>query len=337
VPGTSWSRSSPLSHIELWTAQVRAASDLVMARVCAAAGLLARGGRAKMSSDAAAVARLQQRLPGLHEASMSQLAPVWDSMTLAAAALTDSPAIILDLASGPAAEPACTLALRFPRSEVVASDSDAAACARAAQRVQELGLGGRVAVHQIDLMDLASLDANAEGLQCDLATCALGLFMLPRTDQVPCLRGLHALLRPGGSLVAAVWERMPLIAIGSRCLAKAIGEHALPPELPFEPESLGGGQADSILASAGFELVPHNQVERLRLRLGPIGAEETWMVGLMPFAGALVALAESGQVAPGVFERAIAAFEAEMRGHGDATDAVVELEFRLLVARKPVL
>ena len=208
--------------------------------------------------------------------------------------------------------------------------------------MKELGLGGRVGVHQIDLLDLASLaaaDANSEGLQCDLATCALGLFMLPRRDHVPCLRGLHALLRPGGGLVAAVWERMPLITIGSHCLAKAIGVQELQPELPFEPESLGGGQADHLLASAGFETVapPHNQVERLRLRLGPIGAEDTWMLGLMPFAGALVSLAESAKVAPGVFERAAAAFEEEMSAHNDEGHAVVEPEFRLLVARKPTL
>ena len=130
-------------------------------------------------------------------------------------------------------------------------------------------------------------------------------------------------------------------------MSAASGQPA--PPLPFEPTSLGGGRADSLLERAGFHLpkgegggfetaagTEHNRIHELRLSLGrsrvsmegaPLQAhpsddpsEQAWMLGLMPHVAALCELSALSDAAPsegqrvprGVFARAIAAFEEQM-------------------------
>ena len=290
-------------------------------------------------------ARVAQRLPSLFLQTLPQFEPLWKRMVGAVAASNASPRVVLDLASG-AGEPAFGLARRFPNAEVVASDHDAGMLSIAQQRIDAefASPPGRVAAHQIDLLSLPALAEAQSGLAADVVTCSLGLFMLPREAQAPCLRGIHAILTPGGHLCASVWEgeRVPMMELGGRCLAAALGQPT-PPPLPFDPASLGGGRADAPLAAAGFSVAScaeHNATGELRLALGAAGSDDAFMVGLLPFMGAL---GEIERTAPErrAFERARDAFDAHVaEGEHAAVDAatgqvvLAPMRYRLLSVLK---
>ncbi|KOO28122.1 s-adenosyl-l-methionine-dependent methyltransferase, partial [Chrysochromulina tobinii] len=132
-----------------------------------------------------------------------------------AEATLSQPQNMLDLASGAAAEPALTLARRFSGATVVASDSEAGVLEMAALRVSEERLADQVELQQIDMFDLVALGgSDGDAAIADVVTCSLGLFMLPPADHELCLRGVRKLLRPGGLLVATVWDRMALMELG---------------------------------------------------------------------------------------------------------------------------
>ena len=81
----------------------------------------------------------------------------------------------------------------------------------------------------------------------------------------------------------------------------------------------------------------------MRLSLGALDDDETWMRALLPFMGALAEAAQSPQADGRVFERARAAFDAEaaaldfLTPHGPYSKEHVELdlEFRLISVLKP--
>ena len=294
-------------------------------------------------TDAEYVALLQSQLASCFDASRAQFTPVWDAMANTVSANHLAPHTILDLASGHG-EPACSLARRLPSTTVVASDHSEDERARAYQRIEQLGLSSRVTVEPIDLAELhvfAELDARGETLpQCDVVTCSFGLFMLPPDQHEASLRGIRALLRPGGLLVASVWEEMALLELAQRCVGAAIGTP--PPPLPYDPNGLGGGAADSVLERAGLEtsgLTEHNEVATLRLRLGPRGSDEAFMLALVSHVQALNIYSERGGEFDGVFGRAAAALDQEVERGGlvdPSGDVGIDLRWRMLCARRPL-
>ena len=294
-------------------------------------------------SDDMYVAILQSQLADTFDASRAQFTPVWNAMTNAVASNHLAPQTFLDLASGHG-EPACSLARRFHGVTVVASDSSEEERQRANTHIAALGLSDRVTVEPIDLSDLhvfADLEASGEELpQCDVVTCSFGLFMLPPSQHEACLRGVRALLRPGGLLVASVWEHMALLELSAKCVGMAVG--TAPPPLPFDPNGLGGGAADALLDGAGFEvrgLSEHNGVSTMELRLGARGSDEAFMLGLVGHVSVLHEISQRGGEHVGVFGRAQAAFddEVEKAGHVDASgDVVVPLRWRMLCGRRPL-
>ena len=304
-----------------------------------------RHSRLAVRTDAEHVSLLQTQLTAHYDDSQPQFQPMWDAVTEAVRAHAAAPSAILDLASG-SGEPACTLARAFPMASIVASDSSSDERERAARRASSMGLSQRVSVEPIDLSEVHVFarvaDEERDSLpQCNVVTCSLGLFMLPPAQHGACLRGIHAILAPGGLLVASVWEDMALIDLGSQSVGTALGRAALPP--PYDAATLGGGCADPILASAGLEPTTcgrHNAVHELGLRLGRHGSDACWMLGLMPFLPTLSQLSERNAVPPGVFGRARAAFEQEVETAGyvdaDSGDVVVPLRWRLLCARRPL-
>eukprot|EP00966_Prymnesium_polylepis_P193791 4491785-Prymnesium_polylepis.1 len=117
-------------------------------------------------SNAEHMELLRRELPPLYLESALQFEPVWRDVADAVRA-SPPPAVILDLASGPA-EPACSLAERFPAAEVVASDNAPEMLAHARRRIDERGLFN-IEVHQIDLMDLRALaEPGANPPACDV-------------------------------------------------------------------------------------------------------------------------------------------------------------------------
>ena len=317
----------------------------------------------RVRSDAEYVSLLQQRLPSLFQASLHQFAPMWTATAdVVAEATLSQPQNMLDLASGAAAEPALTLARRFSGATVVASDSEAGVLEMAALRVSEERLADQVELQQIDMFDLVALGgSDGDAAIADVVTCSLGLFMLPPADHELGLRGVRKLLRPGGLLVATVWDRMALMELGGRCVAKALGR-AEPLELPYDPTCLGHGRADAVLRAAGFKLLDgagdsagvargHNQTHTLQLDLGSVEMDDAWMLGLLSFQGTLAAVQQQQQQQPqqpqpgvqvgGVYERARLAFREEAQAAGwieaQSRNVVVRgLDYRVLVGRRPL-
>lgn len=295
-------------------------------------------------SDSDHLEALQATLPAAYATSFEQFRPVWEATVQAAeagAAMGGEPSTILDLASAQG-EPACSLARRFPRAQVVATDNEPAMVAASTERGQQLGLGPGYSAQEADLRQLASLaglSPASVGLQTDLVSASLALHMLPPEEIGGCLRGIHALLRPGGRLVATLWEdELALLPLSRACLARVLGRRAdeLPPLEPHSPVSLAGGRADPLLTAAGFEPGPHhNRILSLSLNLGPKGADATWMLGLMPCLGALHNIASAEAGTGDVFERARRAFEAEAVADANGDVVVGPMRVRVLAAFKP--
>ncbi|KAL1511223.1 hypothetical protein AB1Y20_006035 [Prymnesium parvum] len=283
-------------------------------------------------SDAEYMALLQEQLAPLYLESCLQLRPVWRAVTAAVRA-DPTPRVILDLASGPG-EPACSLATRFPAAEVVASDSSEEMLIHAQQRVAEGNLSRAVQVHRIDMLQLHQLAAPGadQPPTCDVVTCSLGLHVLPDAALDGCLRGVYTLLRPGGQFVAAVWDTLPIMDIGSRCLSRLLGRSF---ELPLSPTRLDDSQADALLRTAGFVLDgdKHGASGEVKLTLGEAGTDRAFMLGMMPFMGSIAKLAETQS---SVFELARSAFEEETRHLVDSSGQLIlpEARFRLLSASK---
>lgn len=75
------------------------------------------------------------------------------------------------------------------------------------------------------------------------------------TDQVAALTGLRRLLRPGGTLAAAVWgppESVPMLGAGYAVLAQRLNLPGPPPGQPGPFSMSDSGQLAETLAKAGF-------------------------------------------------------------------------------------
>ena len=171
-----------------------------------------------------------------------------------------------------------------------------------------------------------------------MITCALGLFMLPPAQHEACLSGIRAILKPGGLLVATVWDDMALLGLGGASIGAALDTPA--PALPYDPNSLGLGRADATLRAAGLspEVGAHNALDVLPLCLGAHGSDAAFMLGLMPYAQALVELSSRDEHA-GIFARVHGAFDEQVARAGFVDEqgaVVVPLAWRLLAARRPL-
>jgi ubiquinone/menaquinone biosynthesis C-methylase UbiE len=85
-----------------------------------------------------------------------------------------------------------------PEAEVLATDLNQPMLDRAGSR---LGNRGRVRFQQADALDLPMADAS-----CDVVACQFGVMFFP--DRVLGHREARRVLRPGGSLVFAVWDSL---------------------------------------------------------------------------------------------------------------------------------
>ena len=288
---------------------------------------------------------LHRDLPQLYELAQHEFEPMWQKVSdvVAGAHSEGGPRAILDLASGGVAQPAMALAQRFVRAKVVASDNNPTLVLQALNRIQQHGLQPRVEVKEIDLTTIAALassgddNAFAEAPSIDAVTCSLGLFMVQPSHHMSLLRGINGLLCPAGTLVATVWDEPKLEELGARVLSRVLGRENMPSS-PHASASLGGGTADQLLSDAGFEPIAplHNEVGEQRITLGPLTEDRAFLLGLLPYQGALASLHEQHGM-EGVFARAHDAFIEEAQAHVDAEsgEVVLRSRYRVLAARKP--
>lgn len=207
-------------------------------------------------------------------------------------------------------------------SEVATDALLAAASIAPGQRVLELGAGtghlavrlaelvgpggevvasdvapGMVEVMERRLADLpnasaAVVDATAvpdEIGTFDVVVCRMGLMFVP--EPVVALQEARRVLRPGGTLAAAVWGDMGrnpwLVAVGFAAMMNAVLAGP-PPNQPGGPFSLGDAdQLEKVARDAGFGEVRVDEVEYVRHYSSP--AEQFDMVRVLapPIAEAL--------------------------------------------------
>lgn len=157
---------------------------------------------------------------------------------------------VLDVATG-GGEPALTAAHRVGASgQVIATDLSPQMVALGRERVAELGL------HNIDFREM---DAEAPDLPAnsfEIILCRLGLMYLPNPQVA--LERLHALLVPGGRLVAAVWgppHTVPFAWWPLEGALRVLPVPAPPPQLPGPFRLADPRRFEQLLTEAGFTAV----------------------------------------------------------------------------------
>lgn len=140
-----------------------------------------------------------------------------------------------------------------PDAEVLATDLAQPMLDRAESRV---GDRGRVRFQQADALDLPVADAS-----CDVVACQFGVMFFP--DRVLGHREAHRVLRPGGSLVFAVWDSLATNDF-ARVVTEAMRELAGDDSLDFLARLPHGyhdtSRIEDDVVRAGFAAVSIQQV-----------------------------------------------------------------------------
>lgn len=198
------------------------------------------------SASQSATDVLMELRPDLYDDFFEGFRPMHAAIVDLAAALcppsSSSEVAILDIASGPG-EPACLLAQRYPSASVICSDYEPKMVQKAAARVSSLGLESRVSVIRLDVMNMGAIPDASQ----DIVTCSLMLFAL--ADKPGALAEIHRVLKPGGHLIASVWDDAQNLRVAQATFEDAAGRPPAP--MPFEVNSMGNGAADPMLKQAG--------------------------------------------------------------------------------------
>ena len=179
------------------------------------------------------------------EAVQAALAPLTDWMLERLAAQPGQ--TILELGAGTGETGLLAARLVDPGGRVILTDRSTAMLEAAERRARELGLSN-VELRALDMEAIDLPEAAVDGVLCRLA-----LMLVP--DTTAALAGIRRVLRPGGRLIATVWD-----AVERNPWAPALWEVVermtdLPPARPGGPGmfSLGdAGRIEALLADAGF-------------------------------------------------------------------------------------
>lgn len=171
---------------------------------------------------------------------------------------------ITDIASGPG-EPACTIAQDFPEAKVLCTDISADMIQQANDRKEKLGLKN-IECMTMGLNDLSAIAPNSQ----DVVVVQFGLMFTEDLDGA--LNQIHTILKPGGYMVATVWNQFKIVEINGKIMTEILG--VKPPPPPINPLSMSDEAATDIkITNANrFELVKgeglHNTVMTLPFNLG---------------------------------------------------------------------
>jgi len=179
------------------------------------------------------------------EAVQAALAPLTDWMLERLAAQPGQ--TLLELGAGTGETGLLAARLVDPGGRVLLTDRSTAMLEAAERRARELGLSN-VELRALDMEAIDLPEAAVDGVLCRLA-----LMLVP--DTTAALAGIRRVLRPGGRLIATVWD-----AVERNPWAPALWEVIermtdLPPARPGGPGmfSLGdAGGIEALLAGAGF-------------------------------------------------------------------------------------
>ncbi|HET7171799.1 MAG TPA: class I SAM-dependent methyltransferase [Gaiellales bacterium] len=179
------------------------------------------------------------------EALQSALGPLTDWMLDRLAA--EPGQTLLELGAGTGETGLLAARLVGPAGHVILTDRSTAMLEAAGRRAAELELAN-VELRVLDMEAIDLPDAAVDGVLCRLA-----LMLLP--DTAVALAGIRRVLRPGGRLVATVWDAVERNPWAPALWEVIEGLTPLPPARPGGPGmfSLGDeGRLETLLSGAGF-------------------------------------------------------------------------------------
>lgn len=177
---------------------------------------------------------------------------------------------VLELAAGTGDLSLLAAARIAPGGTLICSDRSGPMLSRARERARDHGLENI----EFRLLDAESIDLPLAGL--DAATCRWGYMLL--ADPAAALRETRRVLRPGGRVSLAVWDRLDRNPWSSIPTTAVLGQGLRIPRDPDEPGPFALGDADvvrELLDGAGFAEVVVDAVDLLR----PDPDFETWWDG----------------------------------------------------------
>jgi SAM-dependent methyltransferase len=195
------------------------------------------------------------------------------------------------------------------------------------------------------VLDISDLGPVADA-SCDMVTGHMSYQFVP--DKPKALRETLRVMKPGGILVATVWEAFDQVTMAAEIMKAVTGQPATPSSPnPCGPLGLADPAVfDKLLTEAGFELTgDHNYSETQSFQLGPDSGTlgmtpafklNTFRVAALPIWDALTELEASGKE-PQAWEKAQAAFLKISKPFVDDSGIVLSKgTFRIAVAKKPL-
>lgn len=141
----------------------------------------------------------------------------------------------------------------------------------------------------------------------DLVTCSYGLMFAD--DPNLALYEIHRVLKPGGTLIATVWENLTVERAADTLLRAACDGNPILPERILDPVSLAGPRhLEGLIEKAGMNMIGVDQGEYPFELSGTGDTDDAFKFIAMPIHPNLVDLVESGQY-PHAMEKAKSAFD----------------------------
>ncbi len=256
-------------------------------------------------------------IPALYDRHLVPMlfAPYAEDLAARVAAL--QPRRILETAAGTGIVTAA-LARSVPDAEIVATDLNQAMLDVAATRVDSR----RVTFAQADALALPFDDAVFDAL-----VCQFGVMFFP--DRVAGYREARRVLRPGGTLLFNVWDRIELNTVSDR-LAKAVAD-LFPDAPPSFLTRVPFGYHDRDRIEADLRLAGFSEVAAETVQLSsPIGSAEEAAIGLCHGSPLRAEIEAHG---PGALERATRAAAAALTALGAAEGAEAPMSALVVTAR----
>jgi len=151
---------------------------------------------------------------------------------------------LLDVASGDG-EPALTIAKELPNIDVISTDVAPMMTQAAEAAVKQAGVSN-VRVQAADAQDLSTFESDS----VDVVTCCHGYMFC--ADKSKAFSETYRVLKPGGTLIATVWERLSLAQLVNAILTEVVG-HAPPPHIAMT--LAGDGILEQTLEDTGFRSI----------------------------------------------------------------------------------